>query len=252
MVHEWKKSLFQCLHPPSLMVLCQNPFYRVDDKRVLYGLTCSYRLRLGMKTGPAICLHVRHPFLLRGEKAFQQNPFLSFPMNTQVLSVVRNFKQMLTVLGWSKGGLGIGDAVDLNIAARCRPASWRLLCWAVKKKSGCSNLMTDVSEQPHGKVSCLSACLEYPTPTTFLWTLQCTKLLLICCVCLTDFHAGFPKFPLELLVSFFWWKTLKCGAQILAPSSILTPWRTIFSLEVSICSLVSFEFLCSSGVCPES
>lgn len=90
----------------------------------------------------------------------------------------------------------------------------------------------------------LAATYESGDPSpAILWALKCTGPLVTCCLCLTDFHAGFSKFPLDLLVSSFWWKTSKCGAQILAPSSTLTPWRTIFSLEVSICSLVLFEFL---------
>lgn len=77
----------------------------------------------------------------------------------------------------------------------------------------------------------------------FLWLWSALGHFLTCCLCLTVSFADFSKLPLHLLVSSFWWKTSKYGAQILAPSSTLTPWRTIFSLEVSICSLVLFEFL---------
>lgn len=72
--------------------------------------------------------------------------------NSDVLR--QELEQMLSVLGWSTGVLGFGDAIELNMSAMCERtlgwaigASWRLSCWVVKNP-GCSHLMK-VRTNPH-------------------------------------------------------------------------------------------------------
>lgn len=103
-------------------------------------------------------------------------------MNSQVLSLVRNFRQMFTVLGWSKKGWEYSSYVSTCFV-------WSHRCFIVASMLGseevrllkfdgkCSLAATWESEL------CLPACFEYPTTTTILWTLQYTELLLICYIC---------------------------------------------------------------------